>query len=265
MITVKATPQPSGKYGDTSCVAGIRIDTEKPSWIRLYPIPFRWLESNSQFSKYDMIEVDIERRTVDTRAESYRPKKDSWTTIGHLNPWAPRHEYISKMEPTTTCKLQKDASADTAAPSLGIVYPTDVEKLEFEDHDPWTPEQIGKMRAMAEQESTALIKQNGEIPAPLIAPRFKVFYRYRCADKSCKGHRTRTLDWELTAFQNRFRQDDHALQTAVEQKFLTEMFAPERESGFFMGNFEKASHRGSFSILGTYWPRTTDINTPTLF
>lgn len=55
LITVKAYPNPSTKYGETVCCAGIDIDTGK--WIRLYPIPFRDLDSAKQFSKYTIIEI----------------------------------------------------------------------------------------------------------------------------------------------------------------------------------------------------------------
>jgi hypothetical protein len=53
----------------------------------------------------------------------------------------------------------------------------------------------------------------------------------------------------------------------VTEKFLDQMFAPERQSGFYMGNFELAARRGKFSVLGVYWPRTADavLPQPTLF
>ncbi|RRD60723.1 hypothetical protein EII30_05595 [Leucobacter sp. OH1287] len=45
LITVKTSPNPSAKYGDTVCVAGIRTDREAYEWIRLYPVNFRWLSA----------------------------------------------------------------------------------------------------------------------------------------------------------------------------------------------------------------------------
>lgn len=77
LVTVKATPQPSASYGDTSCIAGSRIDQGEPSWIRLYPVAFRWLDGDSQFKKYDVIELEVRRRDSDTRKESYSPTQDS--------------------------------------------------------------------------------------------------------------------------------------------------------------------------------------------
>jgi hypothetical protein len=41
LVTVKAYPQPSKRYGETVCVAGVRIDTDIPSWVRLYPVAYR--------------------------------------------------------------------------------------------------------------------------------------------------------------------------------------------------------------------------------
>ena len=55
LITVKAYPSPSRKYGETVCCAGIDIDTAR--WIRLYPIPFRDLDTSQKFKKYTIIRV----------------------------------------------------------------------------------------------------------------------------------------------------------------------------------------------------------------
>jgi hypothetical protein len=42
LITIKAYPNPSKKYVETVCAAG--IDLKQNKWIRLYPVPFRDLE-----------------------------------------------------------------------------------------------------------------------------------------------------------------------------------------------------------------------------
>jgi hypothetical protein len=55
MITVKAAPNPSERYGETVCVAGIRLDPEKAGWVRLYPVNFRELDSDRKFKKYDLV------------------------------------------------------------------------------------------------------------------------------------------------------------------------------------------------------------------
>ncbi len=266
LVTVKATPQPSEKYGDTSCVAGIRLDGGHPTWIRLYPIAFRWLDGASQFRKYDIIDLEVRRRDADTRRESYSPTQDSWTVVDHLPPWKARHEIVAAMEPTSTCGLIRAARTDVSATSLGLVYPRSLDGLVFEPHGSWSSEQITKMRSRMEREASALVPAHDVIPAPLKAPRYKVKYRYRCSDSACTGHVNRLLDWELTALQNRYR-DDAELRRAVTTNFLDKMFATDRRSGFFMGNFELAARRSKFSILGVYSPRASDTIAapPTLF
>lgn len=267
LITVKATPQPSTSYGDTSCVAGIRIDGDMPSWIRLYPIAFRWLDGDSQFRKYDVIELEVRRKDSDTRRESYSPTQDSWRVLQNLPPWKDRHAVVGQLDPTTTCELMSAASADGSAPSLGLVYPADIDRLEFERHPSWKPEQLAKMQARIDKESSALIPMSGSVPSTLKEPEFKVRYRYRCESATCSGHQGRILDWELTSLQNRLRYERKDVKAGVTEKFLNQMFAPERRAGFYMGNFELAARRGKFSVLGVYWPRATDavLPPPTLF
>jgi len=264
LITVKATPQPSEKYGDTTCVAGIRLDGDRPSWIRLYPIAFRWLDGASQFHKYDVIDLEVRRRDSDTRAESYSPTEASWTVVDHLPPWKARHEIVSQVTPTSTCELSRAAALSGGAPSLGLVYPTEMWDLEFEPHPKWTSEQLAKMQDRITKESSALIPVNGAIPAILKEPRFKVRYRYKCSESDCRSHVGRILDWELTAFQNRIGGTDQDLKEAIIKKFREQMFGPDRRSGFFMGNFELAARRSKFSVLGVYWPTAKDSMPPAL-
>ena len=198
----------------------------------------------------------------DTRKESYSPAQDSWHKINHLRPGKSRHQVIGRLPVTTTCELMSAASADPAAKSLGLVYPTDVDRLEFEPHPKWTPEQLAKMQDRILKESTALIPMSGSIPSVLKEPAFKVRYRYRCESAGCRGHQGRILDWELTALQNRLRHDGKDVKAGVTEKFLDQMFAADRRTGFYMGNFELAARRGKFSVLGVYWPKAEDAVAP---
>jgi hypothetical protein len=62
LVLVKAYPQPSTKYTESVCVAGLRVDTPMPEWVRLYPVQFRLLKRERQFSKYDLIRVLVRPR-----------------------------------------------------------------------------------------------------------------------------------------------------------------------------------------------------------
>ena len=79
LVTVKAAPNPSERYGETVCVAGLRLDLDNPGWVRLYPINFRELENDSRFRKYDVVSVTARPNPGDPRAESWRPQMDTLT------------------------------------------------------------------------------------------------------------------------------------------------------------------------------------------
>ena len=55
LIVVKTYPNPSKQNKETVCVAGVLLEAP-PSWIRIYPIPFRDLPYDQQFKKYQIID-----------------------------------------------------------------------------------------------------------------------------------------------------------------------------------------------------------------
>src|SRR5579862_4628577 len=70
LITVKTYPTLSRKYGETVCTAALRPDG---SWIHIYPVPFRRLDENQQYSKFDWIEANFIKAKSDPRPESHHP------------------------------------------------------------------------------------------------------------------------------------------------------------------------------------------------
>jgi len=82
-ILVKALPQPSSRYGETVCCAGITADRH---WKRLYPIRFRHLSGDTAFSRWDWVNFDYRRPTRDTRRESCHVHEDTIRIDGHLSP-----------------------------------------------------------------------------------------------------------------------------------------------------------------------------------
>src|SRR6185312_105323 len=96
LITVKAAPNPSEKYGETVCVAGLRLDLEAPGWVRLYPINFRELDNDGRFKKYDVVSLMARPNPGDPRAESWRPQMDTLKFEVHLPPWQRRQQYVDE-------------------------------------------------------------------------------------------------------------------------------------------------------------------------
>jgi hypothetical protein len=69
LITVKTYPTISKKYDELVCTAGL---LEDGSWVRIYPLPFRKLDYESRYNKYQWFEAPLERNTADVRPESYK-------------------------------------------------------------------------------------------------------------------------------------------------------------------------------------------------
>lgn len=82
IILVKAWPQPSTKYGETVCCAGI---TPEGEWRRLFPIRFRHLTGSSQFKRWDLLEYQPVPPKADRRSESRHVHEQTLRRIGRLN------------------------------------------------------------------------------------------------------------------------------------------------------------------------------------
>ncbi|WP_200814406.1 hypothetical protein [Parabacteroides sp. Marseille-P3160] len=56
LVTIKTYPSLSKTYTELVCTAGFREDG---SMIRIYPVPYRKLESYNKYEKYQWIEIDL--------------------------------------------------------------------------------------------------------------------------------------------------------------------------------------------------------------
>ncbi len=154
-ITVKTYPQPSTKHNETVCTAGI---TEDGRWIRLYPIPFRWLEDGRHYSKWQWIEVAIAKEASqnDPRRESHRVdvltiKPGEELDSAHDKTWKQRRALLDHLPHHTMQELERAWDADRAADrpwtSIGMIRPSAILDMTWVDQDEreWTPEQLAKL------------------------------------------------------------------------------------------------------------------------
>src|SRR5690348_16727288 len=151
LITVKAAPNPSERYGETVCVAGLRLDPDFPGWVRLYPINFRELESNSKFQKYDVVSVTARPNPGDPRAESWRPQMDTLTVETHLPPWRRRKAYIDDYIEGTMCSLIEVLRDSPSARSLAAIRPRQVIGLDIKPHPGWNDDELRKIAQYVNQ------------------------------------------------------------------------------------------------------------------
>lgn len=112
-ILVKALPQPSSRYGETVCCAGV---TETGEWKRLYPVRFRHLTGDSAFKRWDFVRFDYGRPKSDPRAESCHVHEESIRVDGSLD----RRERVRLLSPLI---LGSAEAAMAKGQSLALIRP----------------------------------------------------------------------------------------------------------------------------------------------
>jgi hypothetical protein len=251
LITVKAAPNPSEKYGETVCVAGLRLDLDAGGWVRLYPVNFRELDSDGKFRKYDVVSLMARPNPGDPRAESWRPLMDTLKVETHLPPWQRRQRYIDEYVDGTMCGLIKAARERPPARSLAAIRPRKVTGIDIEPHGPWTADERRKIDAYVNQLELPGIGRGPR--TALDPPRFRGWYRYTCRAPGCGQHRQGIYDWEWVALQrNLAGRSDTEARAALQARFLDEICAPSNDLVFFVGNQQKRPQ--GFMVLGAFYP-----------
>ncbi len=105
LITVKTYPLPSETYQELVCTAGV---LEDGSFVRLYPIDYRYRPYWQWFKKYQWIQLQATKNRKDPRPESYRPVSGTpiepiGEPIGTENNWAERKRYVLAEGTQTMC------------------------------------------------------------------------------------------------------------------------------------------------------------------
>jgi hypothetical protein len=186
LVTVKAYPNPSQKYGETVCCAGIDVDTGE--WVRLYPIQFRDLDESKKFKKYSIIHVKCCKGS-NPRPESYRVDCDSIRVLEWLgttkDKWESRKRIVIPTLSFSFCDIQRSYLVKT----LGMFKPSEVDFL-------WRESAIkdeAKRKACYAQLSffDKRKKEIEQVP-------FDFYYQFKCAGCiTCSGHKLPIVDWEL--------------------------------------------------------------------
>ena len=250
LVTVKAYPAIGKKNGEAVCVAGVRLDTDTPEWIRLFPVGFRDLPADKKFDKYQVVRLKVARPTSDRRPESRTPDLGSLALgeqLGTEKGWAARAALMSPLiAATTTCELLAGAKREGgSAPSLGLIKPK-VLGFTVEANPDYRPISDGPVTVDLFGHQKDLLEQS-----PVIAK-----FRYKCESRGCKGHGQSLIDWESgqLARRNRGRGVEEMLRLHRE-RFLDEICGPGGDTHFYVGNMHQ--HPTDFLVLGVWWPAGT--------
>lgn len=247
LITVKAYPTYSKKYFETVCTAGI---TEEGQWIRLYPLPFRFLSKEQKFKKYQWIEVNVTKNEKDNREQSYRPDLSSLRIVSQplstKNAWEARNEIVLKTVSPSLEYLRENYPRT----SLGIIRPKEI--LNF------VAEEAPRDELYEYQQMVMDFADDGDVDiiTPIKPIPFKCSYIFLCDDTNCKKpHKLSIYDWELGGLYTRLSKkssDEEYIKQKLKEKFFDEICSPKKDTHFIVGN--KYPYPDAFMILGVYYP-----------
>lgn len=240
LVLVKAYPQPSQKYEETVCCAGI---TAQGEFVRLYPVRYRRLPPAKRFDRWDIIEFESARPADDHRPESRHVNEDSITIVQkrdlmdeeqRVRLWAP---HVAR----SLVSLREENVATSR--SLGIIKP-DPDSLVFVHRKLKNSAEDAAIRTLFEQVS--LIEESS---LPKLAVEYEFTYRFTCAGTA---HEMKIHDWEVQAAYFRFkgRYGDEALDRL---KLAYQFEMANRNPHFVMGTMK--AHPRQFIVIGVL--RTT--------
>jgi hypothetical protein len=259
-ILAKTYPTLSEKYDELVCTAGL---LEDGSWIRIYPLPFRKLEYEQKYKKYQWIEADVERNPTDPRVESCKvfniDTLKTLDTIGTDHAWDERNALVFRSQKVYTNLDELIVVSNADDISLAIFKPTRV--LDFiwkEVEREWPKERLEVLKAKASQLS--LFQSPEEIARELrIVQKLPYKFSYVFEDDAGKQSTLMVEDWEVGMLYWNCLETAHGDETQALEKVRQKCFdhfVRDTDFHFFMGT-TKEYHGWAlnpFIIVGLYYP-----------
>jgi hypothetical protein len=245
LITVRTYPVPAHRGIEVSCTAGVTSDG---NWIRLFPIPYRFLNPDQRFTKYQWIEVDATRARGDARLESYTLRIDTIRRgefIGPAQQWRARKDLILPLRRSSLCEIANDRRAGGS--TLGIFRPASITRLVITPAKPphWTPQEENLLR-----QQLLGFETTPRTPLEKIPLEFR--YQFRCAATTCSGHRIMCTDWEMgQSYRDWRRKYGDRWEAMFRQRYEREMIE-KNDTHFFVGNIHQ--HPDNWLIVGLFYP-----------
>lgn len=259
-ITVKTYPTISTKYDELVCTAGILDDG---SWVRVYPLPFRKLDYENRYRKYQWMELPLEKNTSDPRPESYKV-----TNLGQVNligepigterGWEERRRIIFGQNPVyrNMDELIIKANAHNEL-SLAIFKPERITNLVVEETErAWDAKKLALLERKASQLSMFQTVQ--EVKSQFAAVnKLPYKFSYSFVDEAGKESTLMIEDWEIgMLYWNCLKSagSEHGAIELVKQKYFGEFLS--KDIYLFLGT-TKQYHgwaKNPFVIVGVFYP-----------
>lgn len=224
-ILVKALPQPSRRYGETVCCAGVTPDG---LWKRLYPIRYRHLSGDNAFSRWDIVRFRYRLPKQDKRSESCSVEEESIEIVGQM----PRTVRSRLLDPLI---LPSVAEASRRGKSLALIRPRHTRFV-------YKPKTI---TALAEErESYARAARQGSLLDKELEALEPTPYEFRFRFRDDEAEHTYTNgDWEAHAMfyrERKRRKPDAEILERMDHVFNVQY--PEKGIAFAVGNQAKRPH-----------------------
>lgn len=230
MVNCKTYPAVSQKYVETVCTGGVDRDG---TFVRLYPVPFRFLESGEQYKRWDVIRLQAYRDTKDQRPESWHLTSGSpIEIIDRITTDKRRWEWMKK-----TVHASADAMAEKGLTN-GCV---EIEPLELywkPDNKEWTAGQLN----VIQQGDLFASKEQLEGLADRVPWQFRLKYREKTTGREDDG---KVLAWSLYQGVRRVRdkcKDDEAAVETIAQKVRDSIFNSEKTTFAILGTHSRFGH-----------------------
>ena len=268
-ITVKTYPTISTKYDELVCTAGILDDG---SWVRVYPLPFRKLDDENRYKKYQWMELPLTKNTSDPRPESYKVTDLSKVVllgdpIGTDRAWEDRRRIIFDKNPVYEDLAELIVKANHHNElSLAIFKPTKINGFKIEEVDrEWDSDKLALLERKASQLS--MFQSAEEVKAHFTAvPKLPFKFSYSFEDNKGKKSTLMIEDWEIgMLYWNCLKQtnNEQAAIQLVKEKYLDEF--SNKDIFFFLGTTKEHHGRAKnpFVIVGVFYPPV--MHQPSLF
>ena len=259
-ITVKTYPTLSKKYDELVCTAGILDDG---SWVRIYPLPFRKLDYENRYKKYQWMELPLVKNKKDPRPESYKVTDMSKVRligepVGTEQMWAKRKEIIFEKNTVYNDLGELIEKANRNELSLALFKPTEIVDFIIEETErEWDRESLNTLRAKLDQFSLFQTPEEVEREFRVVQ---KLPYAFSYRFRDCKGKESTLMigDWEIGAlYWNCLKQSEGNEKKALElvhKKYMEEFTG--KDLYLFLGTTRQFHGwaKNPFVIIGIFYP-----------
>ena len=271
LVAVKTYPTLSQKYDELVCTAGF---LEDGSWIRVYPVPFRKLDT--RYKKWQWIELDLVKNVSDSRKESYRPYDYDDITLGKVvdtkNGWADRKKYALKKVYTNMDELIQEAKDPNIGTSLAVFKPTEIIDFVWEPCERnWDEKKVKAIYQRASQASLFDTEEDRQVKRHFkIVDKVPYEFSYVFRSEDGKQRKLMIEDWEVGALFRKcveyYKISEEEACKKVKEKYLND-FAKKKDLYFFLGTTKRYHFfaKNPFIIIGTFTPPFPKPQEPSLF